>query len=151
MTWPVGSPDQAASAKAALLDQLAVVRPLIGDGSGLEIVHDGIGGYEIAADQQPVATLTGVRAPVCEQRLDLDVVSPGRHWRVRFDAGAPARPVVIQRMDHEGVHVWPLRFEGSARASWVALHEQLTGRAPVVVDQAFLADLDVAERLLPTA
>lgn len=151
VTWPVGDADQAGASRRALLDQLAVVRPLIEHGSGLRTIHSGAGGYEVVGDGQPITTLTGVRAPVRDARLDLDLVSAGPHWRVRFDTGAAARPVVIQRMDSGGVRELPLRFESGARACWVALHEQLTGLAPVAVDEGFLADLEVADRLLPLA
>jgi hypothetical protein len=149
VTWSQGDADHAASATRALLDQLAVVRPLIGDGSNLHVMHSTVSGYEVVGDGPPVTTLTGVHAPVRDTRLDLDLVSGSRHWRIRFDSSAAARPVVIQRMDGQGVREMPLRWEGSARASWVALHEQLVGLTPITVDEGFLADLDVAGRLAP--
>jgi hypothetical protein len=151
VTWPAGDADQAGASRRALLDQLAVVRPLIGDGSRLRTIHNGAGGYEIVGDGQPITTLTGVPAPVRDARLDLDLVSSGPHWRVRFDAGAAARPAVIQRADGNGVRELPLWFEGGARACWVALHRQLSGLTPVAVDEHSLVDLEVADRLLPPA
>ncbi len=148
-SWPVAETDQAGASHGALLDQLAVVRPSIEDCDALRIAHSAPGGYEIVAAGRLVTTLTGVGAPVCDARLDLDLVSADFRWRVRFDTGAAARPVVIQRMDGDGVRESRLRFESGARACWVALHEQMTGTAPVIVDAAFLTDLDVAQRLLP--
>ena len=149
VTWPVGDTDQAGASRRALLDQLAVVRPLIEDSLRLRTIHDATGSYEIAGEARLVTRLTGVGAPVRDSRLDLDLVSADCRWRIRFDAGAAARPVVIQRMDGDGVRESSLRFESGARACWVALHEQLTGFAPVTVDAEYLADLEVANHLLP--
>jgi len=149
VTWPADDPDQAGARGRALLDQLAVIRPLLGDSAAwLRLVNSSAGGYELVADDGPVATLTGVRAPVLT-RLDVDVVTSRQHWRIRFDSGAPARPVVIERMDSDGIASRPLRYEGAARATWARLHDQLTGQEPIQVEEVFLGDLELATSLFP--
>jgi hypothetical protein len=148
VTWPVALPDEESAAGRALLDQLAVIRPLLEAEAELRVVHRTVGGYEIVGGDALVVTLTGVEAPHRWSRLDLDLVSPSLHWRIRFDAGAPAAPISVERMDADGSQTRPLRFESAARALWASLHAQLTGASPVTVDQAFLDDLELAEPLI---
>jgi hypothetical protein len=150
VTWPAGERDDAALRSGALLDQLAVVRPLLGRlESSLRSIHTAAGGFELVAADVGVATLTGVRAPERAHRLDLDIVAAGPRWRVRFDAGAPASPVVISVHDDAGVRERPLLFEGAARATWMSLYTFMTDPALARPDLAYLVDLELADRLLP--
>jgi hypothetical protein len=134
----------------SLLDQLAVVRPLLGPVDALRQVHRGPGEYVIAAEvPAPRVTLTGVTS-AGRATLAIDVVAAHRRWQIRFDDTALAFPTVITMHDGTGTHTRPLTYESGRRVTWQRLYEALTGTGSVGYPLDRLADdLELARRVLP--
>jgi hypothetical protein len=126
---------------AALLDQIAVVRPLVGVVDRLCPAHGGDGRYVfVGVTPGPRVSLTGVTSAAGRTGLTLDVVAPARRWGVRFDGTAPARPTRITRYDRSGAYTRPLIWASGHRATWQRLHEALTGGGTVGYSLDQLAD-----------
>jgi hypothetical protein len=133
----------------ALLDQLAVVRPLVSLVDRLRLAHRGEGNYVLAAQARgPRVTLTGVTSAAGRAALALDVVAPSRRWQVRFDDTALARPTEITLHDETGAHTRPLTYESGRRVTWQRLHEALTENGEVGYSLDHLADdLELVRRV----
>lgn len=134
----------------ALLDQLAVVRPLVDLAGELRPVHRGAGQYVLVGGRGPRVSLTGVVSGTGRAGLTLDVVGPACRWQVRFDDTAPARPTTITRYDATGAHTRPPVYAGGRRATWQRLHAAVTGTGEVgyALDQ-LADDLRLAGRVYP--
>jgi len=152
---PVYAADRAWSAalsapwlRAALVDQLAVIRPLVGDPQDLKTVHASGDCYVLAGVLRGV-TVTLAGAVSSAQRLDLDLVGTVRHWHAWLDADALASPARISVSDVDGERVLPPLYESSRRAAWTALDDALRGGSPFPYAADRLADdLAVAEATL---
>ena len=134
----------------ALLDQLAVVRPLLGPLDELRPVYRRGRGYVLVAQTPgPRVTLTGISSAVGGGALALDVVAPAYRWQVRFHDAALARPTEVTRYDETGAHTRALVYESGRRATWLRLHEALRGHGEVGYRLDDLADdLALARRVL---
>ena len=127
----------APSLRAALVDQLAVIRPLAGDPQDLETAHGSGDCYVLAG------ALSNAR------RLDLDLVGAAGRWHSGLDADALPLPAKISVSDADGERVLSLLYESPLRAAWPALHDALHGGAPLPYAAAQLADdLAIAEAAL---
>jgi len=134
--------------RAALVDQLAVIRPLVGDPQDLKTVHASGDCYVLAGVVRGV-TVSLAGAVSSAQRLDLDLVGTVRHWHAWLDADALASPARISVSDVDGERVLPPLYESSRRAAWTALDDALRGGSPFPYAADRLADdLAVAEATL---
>lgn len=121
----------APSLHAALVDQLAVIRPPLGRPHDLATAHASRGCYVLAGvvggvAVTPAGTLSGAR------RLDLDLVGATRHWHARVDPVALASPARISVRAADGEYALPPLYEGPLRAAWAALtHAAGTRRFPI--------------------
>jgi hypothetical protein len=134
--------------RAALVDQLAVIRPLLGELAGLRAAHVGHGCYILAGVLQGVAvTLAGAVSGV--SRLDLDLVGAARRWHATLAPDALAFPARVSASDADGEHVLAPVYESPRRAAWAALHDAICqgGPLPYAADQ-LAADIAVAEAAL---
>jgi hypothetical protein len=137
--------------RAALVEQLAVVRPLLTDLTGLQAVHVSSWNYALAGMAGGVTvTLSGVISGTGDSGLSLDLVGTGRRWQVRFEADALASPTRISACDLDGEHIRAPVFESAHRAAWMDLHHAVTQRWPLPRPVGQLAaDLATAEAALP--
>jgi hypothetical protein len=135
-----GQPDD--GLVGALLDQLAVVRPLVNLAGGLRLVHRGAETYVLVAQTSgPRVTLTGVTSAAGRAALALDVVAPSRRWQIRFDDTALARPTEVTVHDGTGAHTRPLTYESGRRMTWQRLYQALSGTGAVGYSLDHLADV----------
>jgi hypothetical protein len=138
---------------AVLLDQLAVVRPLLDRALSLEVVHRSDDHYVLHSTAgEPVVNLVGLLSPGVAASLQVDLVSPERHWRVRFGPPDEAAPIDVERHDAGGTTSWLPTYQTSRRQLWVDLHATLTGAPALRHTLAELAgDAAVADELLGQA
>ncbi|WP_344621109.1 hypothetical protein [Dactylosporangium salmoneum] len=127
--------------RIALLHELAVARYLTGRPGSLTVCHRSAGSYLVSGSvgRTPVL-LSGVLSDAAGLRLEVDVVGSRRRWQVRRDSSAPADPTRVAMLDNTGRHVASSHYEGGERASWLRLHETLTGGRRDVQDLDTLAD-----------
>ena len=112
----------ATALRTLLVEQLAVLRPLLGEPGTLDVVHAGAREYVLAGPQQELAvTLSGA---VCGggNQLDLALVGAQRRWHARFAVDTLAAPVAISVWDADGERTWPLAYESGHRTAWLRLH-----------------------------
>ena len=100
----------------ALLDQLAVVRPLLAAADlGLAAYHSDRH-YVLAGGVDGIAvTLTGIVAPLGDEGMRLDLIGVEQHWRAHFDAQGPARPTSVTLFDADGEHSSRPLYESGRR------------------------------------
>ncbi len=134
---------------AALIDQLAVVRPMLEATPTLEPAHRSDHHYVLQGTAGGLAiNLVGLVSADAAGSLRVDLVAPAEHWRVRFGAPDDAAPVDVERHDETGARSLPQTFQTSRRQIWVDLHATLTGDPSVgytitdlAADTALAADL----------
>jgi hypothetical protein len=130
----------------AFLDQLAVVRPLLGRVGDLRLVHRTDRAYVVTA---PRITLAGVTSAAGRAGLALDVVSVARRWQIRWDGTDLAGPTGVTVHDATGTRTRPLVYESGRRVTWHRLHRAITGDGTVAYPLDVLADdLRVARDLM---
>jgi hypothetical protein len=134
---------------AGLLEQLSVVRPLLGALPAPRLLHRGPGHYAVLARAAgPRVTLAGVRSAAGAATLTVDVVGLQRRWGVRFDDTAPGAPTAVAVHDGNGSSVRHPRYETGRRAGWEMLHTAILGGGEVAYSLDDLAaDLDLAARM----
>jgi hypothetical protein len=135
----------------ALVDQLAVVRPLLGSLDALRLLDRSERRYLLGAPVGGVRVmLAGVASAIGREALSLDVVAAERRWQIRFDETALGRPTDVTVYDRTGARSHPLLYESGRRVAWQRLHDALTGDGAVGYDLNDLSsDLRLARRLLP--
>jgi hypothetical protein len=137
-------PSEANTLAAALLAQLAVVRPLLGSAVELATVASSPDHYVLAGVSGKTAvTLVGVRSGGADEAgLTVDVVGVDQHWQVVFAEAGPARPTEIVLRDSTGQHGDRPHYESGRRASWRAMHAALTSEGrPAYTLAGLQADL----------
>jgi hypothetical protein len=136
--------------RSALIEQLALARPLIGEPGALSPVHVGAHEYLLAGSPGDLAvTLAGSLSAATGHSLDLALVGAKRRWHVRFAADALAAPVTITAYDGDGERAWPLVYESGHRAGWLRLHGAVCRGEPLLHSAAHLAaDLATAQAAL---
>jgi hypothetical protein len=123
MVWATAHEE---AATRALLDQLAVVRGIVSDISGLRVTSIAPDRYLVAGAAAGMAVLlSGTRCKVEAPRLLIDMAGTSSRWRACFDGAAPARPTVIERHSEDRIDTQPFRFESGYRAIWIDLYEHL--------------------------
>ena len=119
---------EAGGLATALLDQLALVRPLFSPTGAVRVLHRGERAYALTFPTTgPRVTLSGAVSPAGHTGLTLDVVGPTRRWQVRFADTAVASPAEMTRHEATGAQSLPLLFESGRRVTWQSLHQALTG------------------------
>jgi hypothetical protein len=159
VTFP--APDRGADAvallRSALVQQLAVIRPLLADLPGpseLTAAHASGRSYVVAGLVQGIAvTLAGTASGTGDSSLRLDLAGSSRHWRAEFDADPLANPARISVDDSDGNRALPPVYESSHRAAWADLHSAVPGAGsqPVAVSypaEQHARDLALAEATL---
>ena len=133
----------------ALLDQLALVRPLFSPTGAVRVLHHGERAYALTFPTGgPRVTLSGAVSPAGHTGLTLDVVGPARRWQVRFADTAVASPAEVTRHEATGAQSLPLLFESGHRVTWQRLHQALNGDGQIGYSLEQLAEaMDTATRV----
>ena len=139
---------EAGGLATALLDQLAVVRPLFSPTGAVRVLHRGEHAYALTFPTTgPRVTLSGAVSPAGHTGLTLNVVGPTRRWQVRFADTAVASPAEMTRHEATGAQSLPLLFESGRRVTWQSLHQALTGDGRIGYSLDQLAEaMDTATR-----
>ena len=139
---------EAGGLATALLDQLALVRPLFSPTGAVRVLHRGERAYALTFPTSgPRVTLSGAVSPAGRTGLTLDVVGPARRWQVRFADTAVASPAEVTRHEATGAQSLPLLFESGRRVTWQRLHQALTGDGLIGYSLDQLAEaMDTATR-----
>jgi hypothetical protein len=145
ITIPAGG-----SLRTALVEQLAVVRPLLRELDQLAPAHASATGYVLAGVIRGVAvTLSGAVSGAGADRLDIDLVSADQHWKATFSGAALASPTWVSLAGADGERTSPPVYESAHRRSWLSLHAALCRDAPVCYPPGDLvANLEIAETVL---
>ncbi len=142
---------------AALLAQLATIRPLLGTGEAAlrlrrtETHYVVSGGYgTLAVELAGVVSAAGVAA------LRIDLVGIEQRCSADLPADTVAEPSRVSRFDATGEHAIRARYEGSRRAGWAGLHAAIeSGGRPaysivdLLDDLALLDDMALLEAITP--
>ncbi|MCX5240402.1 hypothetical protein OG824_34850 [Streptomyces prunicolor] len=132
---------------AVLLDQLALVRLVVGPVSGLRVTGlDGRGHTAGAHAGGVPVQLSSVLSPLGSTQARLSIRSRGEQWQLRFADPNTARPTAALLIDDAGEQLQPTRYETAHRAAWRQLH----GAATASTQPSYtLPDLVADLRLLP--
>lgn len=127
---------EALALRSALVEQLAVLRPLLGEPGRLRVVHTTARQYVLAGLQKELAvTLSGVLSDAAGHQLDLTLGGARRRWHARFTADALAAPVTISAWDADGERARPRAYESGHRSAWLRLHDVVSqGTVPRTAD-----------------
>jgi|SRR5579859_7295331 len=130
----------------ALVEQLATVRGILPALEPLEVAHLSDDQYVVSGQAAHVAVaLAGLRSPLSEYALNLNLVGLQQRWRVQMSGDGPARPSEILRFDSAGAHAQPALYESPHRAALLDLHTAMSDGTPCTFTLADLADcLDMA-------
>jgi len=109
-----------------LLEQLALVRTVVGRPDRLSTATLGASAYQISGAAGAVRiSLSAARGPHSE--LAIDLVGGERRRQARFDGPGLAAPARISDFDQHGARTGPLRYESPHRVAWLELHAALAG------------------------
>lgn len=109
--------------RTVLVEQLAVLRPLLGEPGTMDVVHAGAREYVLAGPQREMAiTLSGALSGGSGHQLDLALVGAQRRWHARFAVDTLAAPVTISVWDADGERTRPLAYESGHRMAWLRLY-----------------------------
>jgi hypothetical protein len=138
------------SLRAALVEQLAVVRSLLRDLDQLAPAHASATGYVLAGVIRGVTvTLSGGVSGAGADRLDIDLVSADRRWKATFCGAALASPTLVSVADADGERTGRPAYESAHRRSWLSLHTAVCRDAPVCYPPGDLvANLEIVETVL---
>ena len=104
-----------------LLQQLALVREILGDPDRLETADLSTTTFHIRGTAGVVRIgLSGVRARY--PTLAIDLVGVERRRRAVFDGRGLATPARVSSFDRAGTRTEPLRYESPHRVGWLELH-----------------------------
>ena len=133
----------------ALLDQLALVRALVGAVDELTILHRSPSGYvgQARANGTPV-DLSVICSDAVPEHADIRLLTADGSVEVQVPNGDTAEPARLTVTDAAGAQLAPTQYESGHRATWRRLHRLLTA-GPPGSDRA--TDLDRLEADLSTA
>lgn len=133
-----------------LLEQLRLVRAIVGRPDRLDTVARAVSTYQVAGTAAGVRiSLSAGRGPV--PTLAVDLVGIERRRRVEFDGLGLARPARIMEFDRARARTEPLRYESPHRVAWLDLHAAVTGEGTDVARSdldELAADIAQARHLL---
>jgi hypothetical protein len=134
----------------SLVDQLAVLRRLVGSFDRLGCIHRSSRQLALVGSASGVAvSLTAVASATLGSTLRVDVVSADRRWKAYFDDTALARPTEITLYDCHGARSRPLLYASGRRTAWIQLHAAITEKANVAYSlDDFATDLRIAQQAL---
>jgi hypothetical protein len=132
-----------------LVEQLAVLRPLIESFDHLTCVHHSRQLAVVGNSGAVAVSLTASARPASGCSLRLDVVSSVRRWQAHFADDALARPTEITVYDGTGTRSRPWLYASAHRTTWLQLHAAITEEASIFhYSLADLAtDLELAHRV----
>lgn len=120
--------------RAALLEQLAVLRLIEGDGVRLIRflrVGDGYLAEGALPNRSATAALTGVGSGAPGPAFTLIAAGLDRRLEIQIDDAAIARPARLLAFDVDGALTPSLTHQSSDRLTWLAAHAILSGKAAV--------------------
>jgi len=135
---------------AGLVEQMALVRSLLGSFDHLGCIHRTARQHALVGHSGGAAvSLTAVASQTPGSTLRMDVVSAARRWQAQFDHTALARPTEITLYDGNGALSRPLFYASGHRATWMQLHAAITEQASIPYSLEDLAtDLEIVKRAL---
>jgi hypothetical protein len=135
---------------AGLVEQMALVRSLLGSFDHLVCIHRTARQHALLGHSGGAAvSLTAVASQTPGSTLRMDVVSAARRWQAHFDDTAPARPTEITLYDGNGALARPLLYASGRRSTWMQLHAAITEQASIPYSLEDLAtDLEIVKRAL---
>ncbi|MFJ9582310.1 hypothetical protein [Streptomyces acidicola] len=111
----------------ALLDQLALVRATAGALDALRVTRLDARGHGATAQCGSVpVSFSGCRSGIGTTDTRLVLRGAGEQWRLDFAAPSSARPASVVRIDADGEHLLPTRYETAHRAAWRHTHAAAT-------------------------
>lgn len=118
------------SLRSALVEQLAMVRAVLGAAASIRVLHTSTSHYACEATMmdrsQSRVLLNGVTSPCAGEEANLHALAAERRLVVRIDAGPVARPAEICCYDDHGARTpWPVH-QHSHRITLSQLHRLLT-------------------------
>ena len=135
---------------AGLIEQMALVRSLLGSFDHLGCIHRTARQHALVGHSGGAAvSFTAVASQTPGSTLRMDVVAATRRWEAHFDHTALARPTEITLYDGNGAHSRPLIYASGRRSTWIQLHAAITEHASIpysLEDPA--TDLEVVKRAL---
>lgn len=109
----------------ALLNQLALVRAVVGPLEQLGLVHHSRSVYQLAGRAGRVrVSLSGTDGP--RDSLTLELIGADTRRRASFAPIGLASPALISTFDQAGGRTEPPLYESGHRAAWQRLHEAIT-------------------------
>ncbi|MEA2294960.1 MAG: hypothetical protein QOE86_2599 [Solirubrobacteraceae bacterium] len=136
--------------EAGRLEQIALVRSISGGLKTTAVASGGDeSGYWISATVGGVPiSLAGTAGGAGAPALAIDLLAETEHWKVRFDASAPAAPTQVTRFDADGGELWPAVYERAHRVVWRQLAAALLEGSAIPYGLGDLAaDLALAQAL----
>ena len=135
---------------AGLVEQMALVRSLLGSFDHLGCIHRTARQHALVGHSgQAAVSLTAIASQTSGSTLRMDVVSAARRWQAHFDDTALARPTEITLYDGNGALSHPLLYASGRRSTWMQLHAAITEQASIPYSLEDLAtDLEIVKRAL---
>jgi hypothetical protein len=135
---------------AGLVEQMALVRSLLGSFDHLGCIHRTARQHALVGHSGRAAvSLTAIASQTPGSTLRMDVVSAARRWQAHFDDTALARPTEITIYDGNGALSRPLLYASGRRSTWMQLHAAITEQASIPYSLEDLAtDLEIVKRAL---
>jgi hypothetical protein len=120
------------SLRSSLVEQLALLRSLLGPVASINVLHSSMSHYVVDATMANGANsqvlLNGVTSPNALDEASVHAVSAERRLVVRIDAGPLARPAEIHCYGRDGARSpWPV-YQHAHRITLMRLHRLLTTR-----------------------
>jgi hypothetical protein len=145
------------SFRASLVEQLALLRQVLGSVASVRVLHSSMSHYAVEASMadhpRSHVVLNGSTSPHAVEDVSLHAIGADRHIAVRIDAGPFARPADIVVFDGRGGRSpWPLH-QHAHRITLSRLHRLLTtGEGTLTYSlQDLRHDLQLADALAVTA
>ena len=120
------------SLRSSLVEQLALVRSLLGSVTSIRVLHSSVSRYVVEATMangpKSHVVLNGLTSPHAVDEASLHAIGAERRLVLRIDAGPLARPAEICCYDSHGAHSpWPMH-QHAHRITLARLHRLLTTR-----------------------
>jgi len=115
----------------SLLDQLLLLRALLGEVHDVRVVHrDGHSYQAVAATGSPggpvETTVTGILSRGQPPRTSVRLLTPPQSLDLVLPTWDTARPARLSTTSSDGEHISPSIYESAHRASWRRLHRLVT-------------------------
>ena len=128
--------DDPRSPASILLDQLALLRAVLGAVDDVAFIASGARGHTLNAHRGTTAVaLAAIRSSGAAARARLTLYSGSGEAHVEVPADGTAAPARASIVDDRGESVLPSWYESASRASWRRIHDSVT-------KQQALSDLD---------